>query len=93
MTHKNRKKYKQFHILKYWMFSLRDERYSCSLEVLHGGLRINKLQFLIIRFFSAVNFFSILVTTPWIRIRIERLKCRFRIRIETNADPHHCGPH
>jgi hypothetical protein len=38
MTHKNRKKFKKFHLLM-------SEGFSCSLYVLHGGLGINKLIF------------------------------------------------
>jgi hypothetical protein len=39
------------------------ERFSCSLDVLHGGLGISKFQFLICKksHFFAVNFFQILV--------------------------------
>jgi hypothetical protein len=39
VTHKN-KKGKKFHVLKCWMFSLRAECFSCSLDVLYGGLGI-----------------------------------------------------
>ena len=45
------------------MFSLRAERFSCSLGILYGGLGISKLQFLIKKIeikFPAINFFSIL---------------------------------
>jgi hypothetical protein len=46
MTRKDRKKVKKFHVVKCWMFSF-DEGFSCSLDVLYGGLGISKLQFLI----------------------------------------------
>ncbi len=49
MIHKNRKKVK-FHVLKCWMFSSEglNACFSCSLDVLYGGLGISKffLQFL-----------------------------------------------
>jgi hypothetical protein len=37
---------KKCNVLKCWMFSLRGEGLSCSLDVLYGGLGIMKLQFL-----------------------------------------------
>jgi hypothetical protein len=40
MAHKNRKN-KKFHVLKCWMFSLRAEGFSCSLDVLYGGIGIS----------------------------------------------------
>jgi hypothetical protein len=54
------KKVKKFYVLKCWKFSLRAESFSCSLDVLHGGLWIKKLLVLKIKldFFSA-NFFTI----------------------------------
>jgi hypothetical protein len=42
MTHKNIK-VKTFHVLKCWMFSFRDDGFSCRLDILYGGLGINKL--------------------------------------------------
>jgi hypothetical protein len=54
-------------------FPLRAEGFFCSLDVRYGGLGISKLQFLIknIIFFSAVNFFQVLVIKTldpdWIR--------------------------
>jgi hypothetical protein len=61
---------------------LRGEDFSCSLDVLYGGLGICKLQFLIKKynFFSAVIFLNFWLSKPWIWIRI---------RIETNADSKH----
>jgi len=59
MTHK--KKVQNFHVFKYWMFSLRAEGFSCSLGVLYGGLGIIKLQFLIKKIeikIPAINFFQ-----------------------------------
>jgi hypothetical protein len=48
MTHKKSRKVNKFHFLKYWMFSFEGpEGFSCSVDVLYGGLRISKLQFLI----------------------------------------------
>jgi hypothetical protein len=48
MTHKN-KKFHKFNFLNYWIGCslLRAEGFSCSLDVLYGGLGISKLQFLI----------------------------------------------
>jgi hypothetical protein len=40
-------KVKEFHVLKYWMFSLVAKGFSYILDVLHGGLGINELQFFI----------------------------------------------
>ncbi len=80
---------------------LRDEDFSCSLDVvLYGGLEMSKLQFLIkkFKFFSAVNFSKFWSSKPWIwiririRIRIDKkcwIRIRIRIRIDTNADPQH----
>jgi hypothetical protein len=48
MAQKNRNLYcNKFHLVKCWMFSLRVKGFSCSLDVLYGGLGINKFQFLI----------------------------------------------
>jgi hypothetical protein len=47
MTHKNKKKVQNFHVLKYWMFSFEAEGFSCSLGVLYGGQGISKLHLLI----------------------------------------------
>ncbi len=46
MTHKNRKKLRNF---MFWNALLRAEGFSCSLDVLCGGLGISKLQFLIFK--------------------------------------------
>jgi hypothetical protein len=64
MTHKNRKKVQNFHVLKCWNAGgslLRAEGLSCSLGVLYGGLGISKWQFLIKKIkikFPAVKFFQ-----------------------------------
>jgi hypothetical protein len=47
MTHKNRRKLINFMFLSAGCYLLRSEGYSCSLDVLYGGLWISKLQFLI----------------------------------------------
>ncbi len=52
-----RTKMTKFHVLKCWMFSLRTEGFSCSLDVLYRGLGISKLQFLIKKY----HFFQFLV--------------------------------
>jgi hypothetical protein len=44
ITHKI-EKIKKFHVLKFWMFSLRAAGFFCSLDVLYVGLWIGKLQF------------------------------------------------
>jgi hypothetical protein len=49
---------------------VRDEDYSCSLDVLYGGLGISKLQFeKNINFFS-FNFSNFWSSRPWIWIRL-----------------------
>jgi hypothetical protein len=75
-----------------WTFAF--EGFSCSLEVLHGGLGINKLQFLIlyVKWHFSQKFLS------WIRFRIRiriDLNCLvwIRIRTETKADSRHCFSH
>ncbi len=67
---------------------MRPEGFSCSLDVLYGGLGKSKLQFLNkkdTKNFPAVFFLQILdINTPnggWIRVRIH-LKCWNRIRIQ-----------
>jgi hypothetical protein len=63
MGHRHRKKVNKFHFLKLAGCSLlRAESFYCSLDVLYGGLRKSKLQFLIkkkYRKFSAVFFSSV----------------------------------
>jgi hypothetical protein len=62
---------------------LKDEDFSCSLDVLFVGIGISKLQFLIkkIYYFFTCKFFpNFWSSKPWTWIRI---------RIETNADPKH----
>ena len=103
MTHKNRKKGQNFHVLKGWMFSL---GFSCSMNVLYGGLGISKLQFLIKKIkikFLVLNFFQFQIINPWIRIRDpdpgsgirirNQKKCWIRIRIRINADSKPCTYH
>jgi hypothetical protein len=38
------KKVKKFHVLMCWMFSFEGDGFSCTLDVLYGGLGISKLQ-------------------------------------------------
>ncbi len=61
MTQKKRKKVKKFHVFKCWMFSLSAECFSCSLDVLYGGLGISKLQFMITKKNFSCKFFQFLV--------------------------------
>ncbi len=63
MSHKNREKVKNFHVLSA-EFSF--EGFSCSLDVLYGGLRIGKLQFLIkkILHFFQLSFLKCFAKTP-----------------------------
>ncbi len=58
MTHKNRKKLRNFMFWSAWCSLLRAEGFSCSLEVLYRGVGISKWQFLIktiSNLFSAVK--------------------------------------
>ncbi len=65
-----------FHCLKCWMFLLKAQGFSCSLNGLHKGLGVNKLQL----FKSKIHFFSCkilhflvirtLVPEPYIKCRI-----------------------
>jgi hypothetical protein len=80
---KKEKKNKKFHVLKCWMFSC--EGFSYCLEVLHGGIGINKLQFLEEKngiFFPAVTFYQFCSSKSWILIH-NRPKI-----LELNPDPH-----
>ncbi len=71
---------------------LRAEGFSCSLDVLYGGLGISKLQFFIKKnknLFKAVNFFKFLIMKTlypdWIRIgMLCSVKGCIRIRIQTH---------
>ncbi len=90
------KKLIKFNFLKCWTFSnLRAEGFSCSLDVLYGGLGI-KLQFLIkniLKTFSAVIFSSSIVVIKildpdWIQIRIH-----IRIRIQLKCWIHNTNSH
>jgi hypothetical protein len=62
---------------KCWMFSW----FSCSLDVLHGGFGINKLQLLITKniIFFCCKILQFLVIKSWILIRIDPPKCWIRI--------------
>ncbi len=77
ITHKNRKKLRNFMFWSAGCSLLRAESLSCSLDVLYGGQGISKVQFLQkhMAFFSAVNFFKFLVIKPlvpdWMRIVIQ----------------------
>ncbi len=56
-TSKKEKKFINFIVWSAWCSLLRAESFSCSLDVLYGGLEISKLQFLIKKIsFSAVFF-------------------------------------
>ncbi len=56
------KKGKKFQVLECWMFSSEGWSFSCSLDVLYGGLGISKLQFLILKkCFSSYKIFEFLV--------------------------------
>ncbi len=57
MTHKSRKKLRNFMVLSAECSLLRTEGFFCNLYVLDGGLGIGKLKFLI-QNFPAVNFSS-----------------------------------
>jgi hypothetical protein len=89
MTHKKEKstEFSCFEVLDSGYSLLRTEGFSCSLDVLYGGLRISKLQFLIkkIKFkLPAVNFFSILghqTLDPDPESDTQLEKCWIRIRI------------
>ncbi len=64
-----------------------------SLDVLYGGLRISKLQFLIKKynFFSIVFFLNFWSSKPWISIRIRiHFKCLIRIRIHNEINYLRC---
>ena len=98
--HKNRKKWRNFMFWSAGCSLLRVDGFSCSLDVLYGGLGIIKLLCFIkkYKFSFSCTFFTVFghknPGSGWIRIRID-LKCwiriRIRIRIETNADPKHCS--
>ncbi len=75
MTHKNIKnKLRNF---TFWMFGFENGGVSCSFAVLHGGLGINKLQFLYVKkigFFSVVKFYNFWPSKPRIR-NLRRIHC------------------
>jgi hypothetical protein len=67
MTHKNRKKYRNFMFWSAGCSLLRAEGFSCSLGVLYGGLGISKLEFLIKKIkikFPSVYFFNFSSSNP-----------------------------
>ncbi len=71
MTHKNRKKFRNFIFWGAGCSFWKPEGFFCSLDVLYGGLRIGKLQFVWpknITFFQLVNFFQFWSSKPWIRV-------------------------
>jgi hypothetical protein len=51
MTHKNRKKFRNFMFCSAVCSLLRAEGFFCNFDVLYGGLGIGKLKFLIKRIF------------------------------------------
>jgi hypothetical protein len=59
MTQKKRK-VKKFHVLKCGMFDLESEGFSCSLDVLHGGLgeKIARIFFQLQFFFLTILFYQ-----------------------------------
>ena len=61
MTHKSRKKLKNFMFRSVGCSLLKAESFFCNLDVHYGGLGIRKLQFLIKKIeikFPAINFFQ-----------------------------------
>ncbi len=94
-------KVEKIHVLKCWMAFLWAAGFFCNLDILYGGLGINKLQFLIKKkinfFFQLLFFFNFWSSKPWIRIRI-----RIRIGLQPqpldpdpekmNTDPKHWCP-
>jgi hypothetical protein len=70
ITHKNRKKLRNFMFLSARCSLLRAEGFSCSLDVLYGGLGISKLQILIKKyeFFSQLFNFKLLIIKTLDRI-------------------------
>jgi hypothetical protein len=68
-----------------WCSSLRAEGFFCSLDVLYGGLGIDKLQFL---FLSAVIFFSFWLSKPLIRIDVDP-QMLDPDQNQINSDPKH----
>ncbi len=73
MTHRIRKKLRNFLVWSAGCSLLRSEGFSCSLDVLYGGLGISILQFVIKKYqiFSAVNFSQFLTSKHCIRIGIQ----------------------
>ncbi len=94
MTHNNRKKFRIFHVLSAGCSLLRAAGFSCSLDVLFGGLGIRKIVVFDtkkLNFFPSCKFFSIWVIKPKDPDRYSRLKCWIRIlikwiRIRNTAD-------
>jgi hypothetical protein len=69
------------------MFSLRAEGFSCSLDVLYGGLGISKLKFVIkkILIFSALHFFQLVI------LIVIQTKMLDSYPESINPDPKHCN--
>jgi hypothetical protein len=91
MTHKKRKKSRNFMFLSTGCSRLRAEGFSCSLGVLYRGLGISKLQFLIKKIetkFPAINFFQFKVIKPWIRIRNPDPQLEKMLDPDPYPDPH-----
>jgi hypothetical protein len=88
MTHKNRKKVRNSRFWSAGCSLLRAEGFSCSLDVLYGGLEISKLKFLIKKvsnFFSQLSIlFNFWSSKLWTQIGsgsglVLSLKCWIRI--------------
>ncbi len=78
--------------LKCWMFSLRAEGFSCSLDVFYQGLGASKLQFWItkILIFVSLNiFYNFCSSKPWIWVPYPH----WPIMLDPDTDPHwnQCG--
>ncbi len=95
---KLKKKLRNFIFWSAWCSLWRAEGFSCSLDVLNGGLGISKFQFLIKNVFFQLYIFSqfwIIKTlnADWIRIGIQpkilRKRVRIRIRWFRNSNPNH----
>ncbi len=73
MTHKDRKKSRNFMFWNAGCSLLRDEGFFCCLDVLYGGPGIGKLQFLTkyLKNFQLYIFFTFWSSKPWIRIGSE----------------------
>ncbi len=79
VTHTNRKKLRNFMFWSAGYSLLRTKGFSCSLDVLYGGLGISELQFLIKKYLKC----WIRIRTQWIRI-LNTASC---VHIITDQDP------